>query len=120
MLIRNTVLSLAVAATGVFGLTVTANASAKPLVEGQHSCTLTNPELTLSDMKATVYANPGSFKFTSVHSPDFGWNDTYLIAGYNRGSNSDVLCGHYGTDYAYRLPFKVSDPIQVTSSLTYT
>lgn len=89
------------------------------LLEGQHGCTGTNPEYTLSDVNADVHYNSGSVKFNSYHKPGTGWNDTYLVSGFNRGSDATVLCGHFGNDYAYQLPFKASAPVAITGTLYF-
>ncbi len=97
-----------------------AHASTPTLTGGNHGCTDTNPEYVVSDVNATVHYTPGSVKFTSVHSPSYNWEDTYLLTGYNRGSNAVVLCGHYGSEFAYQLPFSATAPVKLKSTMTYT
>lgn len=103
--------------------TVAGTVHAQPLSAGEHGCTYTNPEYIVSDVNADVHFTPGTVQFTATHRHVPGrsnWNDTYLITGYNRGSNAVVLCGHYGRDYAYRLPFSATAPVRIRSSLSYT
>ena len=102
----------------VFAASV-AHASVRPLTGGQHGCTNTNPEYTVSNWNTRLSYSPGRVQFTAQHRPEVIWEDAYLVTGFNRGSSAQSLCGHFGSSYAYQLPVKADAPLKITGGMRY-
>jgi hypothetical protein len=83
------------------GITTAANASIIPrathLTDHQIACTLTNPEYTLNPGGSYLRIKQGHVGFTAYHQTDYqsgGWNDPYIVAGYDQSVNSQACNGH--------------------------
>src|ERR1700741_987223 len=88
----------AVAVCAVAGL---ANAST---TTSSAQCTYSNAEYLIYVDGASMSHSAGHATWSSSHKSGQNYEDAYNVTGYTQGSNSDNRCGHYGTDYSYRLP----------------
>lgn len=94
-------------------------AHASTLTGTQFACTYTDPEYQLADDSASLTPYGGTAFSASEQPGGPVWQDAYLVTGWSHDLQTYDLCGHYGADYAYRLPFTMSDPVSIYGSLYY-
>lgn len=115
--LKKAALALTTSAVAVCAVAGLANAST--ISGGTNVTTSTSPEYIVADENASVSYSAGHVTWSSKDSQRGPYVSTYDVTGYSRGNNAASLNGHYGRDYAYRIPAPVVGT-GVTSGMTYS
>lgn len=101
------------AMTGLASAGVNLGTSANPM-------TVTSPDYVLANDGNAVYWNgQGHVSFIAKHK-NAGWDDTYLVTGYSRGTNTSTRDGQFGYHNAYRLPLPFSSATSVKGGMGWS